>query len=175
MCWPTASNTLFRSSTRPSAKPVSIGPPLTTMVGRSRRTAAIIMPGTILSQHGTSTRASKAWPRAIDSTVSAISSRLGRLKFMPSWFIAMPSQMPIVPNSNGMPPPLRTPALTASTIERRCMWPGTTSLNELAMPTNGRSISASVTPRARSSERCGARATPFLISSLLRLMPTSRS
>ena len=47
------------------------------------------------------------------------------------------------------------------------MWPGTTSLNELAMPMNGRSISASLTPSARSSERCGARATPRLISSLL--------
>ena len=89
---------------------------------------------------------------------------------MPSWFMAMPSQMPITPNSNGVPPAARTPALTASTTERRCMWPGTTSLNELAMPMNGRSISASLTPRARSSERCGARWMPRLISSLLTVM-----
>ena len=81
--------------------------------------------------------------------------------------MAMPSQMPITPNSKGTPPAPRTPALTASTMLRRCMCPGTTSLNELAMPTNGLSISASLTPSARSSERCGARATPCLISSLL--------
>ncbi len=86
---------------------------------------------------------------------------------MPAWFMAMPSQMPMTPNSKGTPPASRTPALTASTICRRCMWPGTTSLKELAMPMNGRSISASVTPSARRSERCGARAAPSLISSLL--------
>ena len=81
--------------------------------------------------------------------------------------MAMPSQMPITPNSSGTPPAPRTPALTASTTLRRCMWPGTTSLKELAMPMNGLSISASLMPSARSSERCGARATPRLISSLL--------
>ncbi len=144
-----------------------MGPPLTMTAGTFRRIAAISMPGTILSQHGTSTRASKACARAIDSTVSATSSRLGSEKCMPAWFMAMPSQMPMTPNSKGTPPPSRTPALTASTTLSRCMWPGTTSLNELAMPTKGRSISSSVTPRARRSERCGARAAPSLISSLL--------
>ncbi len=45
--------------------------------GTFTRIAAMSMPGTILSQHGTSTRASKACARAMDSTVSAMSSRLG--------------------------------------------------------------------------------------------------
>ena len=100
----------------------------------------------ILSQFGISTRASKAWAMVIDSTESAMSSRLGSEYRMPPWFMAMPSQMPMTPNSNGTPPPERTPALTASTMVRRCMWPGTTSLNELTTPMNGRSISSSVTP-----------------------------
>ena len=88
---------------------------------------------------------------------------------MPRWFMAMPSQMPMTPNSRGTPPAPRTPALTASTTLRRCTWPGTTSLKALATPMNGFSISASLMPSARSSERCGARATPRLISSLLTL------
>ena len=67
--------------------------------------------------------------------------------------MARPSQMPITPNSRGTPPAERTPAFTASTMLRRCMWPGMTSLKELAMPMNGLSISASLMPSARSSER----------------------
>ena len=86
---------------------------------------------------------------------------------MPRWFMASPSQMPITPNSMGTPPPERTPALTASTTLRRWRCPGTTSLKALTTPMNGRSISASLTPSARSSERWGARARPCLISSLL--------
>ena len=35
--------------------------------------------------------------------------------------MAMPSQMPMTPNSMGTPPAERTPALTASTMPRRCM------------------------------------------------------
>ena len=78
MCWPTASKAVFKSIALPSsARPASIGPPPTTTAGRSRRTAAMSMPGTTLSHEGTSTRASNACASAIDSTVSAISSRLG--------------------------------------------------------------------------------------------------
>ncbi len=76
-CRPTASKTLLRSSVRPSRWPASIAPPPTMTAGTLRRIAAISMPGTILSQHGTSTSASKAWAMVIDSTVSAMSSRLG--------------------------------------------------------------------------------------------------
>ena len=74
---PTASNTLLRSMVRPSRWPASMGPPPTMMAGTLRRMAAMSMPGTILSQVGTSTSASKAWAMVIDSTVSAMSSRLG--------------------------------------------------------------------------------------------------
>lgn len=66
--------------------------------------AAISIPGTILSQFGTSTRPSKAWAMAITSTESAISSRLPREYFMPRWFMAMPSHTPMVPNTRGRPP-----------------------------------------------------------------------
>ena len=55
-----------------------MGPPPTIEAGTFSRMAAMSMPGTILSQLGTSTRASKAWAMAIDSTVSAMSSRLGK-------------------------------------------------------------------------------------------------
>ena len=76
-CWPTASKTLLRSSVRPSRWPASIAPPPTMIDGTLSRIAAMSMPGTILSQHGTRTRASKAWAMVMDSTVSAMSSRLG--------------------------------------------------------------------------------------------------
>ncbi len=75
---PTPSKTVFRSIARSPCRPASMGPPPTITAGMSSRIAAMSMPGTILSQHGTSTRASNAWPLAIDSTLSATSSRLGR-------------------------------------------------------------------------------------------------
>ncbi len=74
---PTPSKTVLRSITRPPCRPASIAPPPTITAGMFRRIAAMSMPGTILSQHGTRTRASKAWPLAMDSTLSATSSRLG--------------------------------------------------------------------------------------------------
>ena len=58
-------------------RPARIGPPETKIVGTSRRTAAISMPGTILSQLGMQIMPSKAWAATIVSTESAISSRLG--------------------------------------------------------------------------------------------------
>ena len=72
------------------------------------------MPGTTLSQLGTSTRPSKAWAWAMTSISSAISSRLAREKRMPSWFMARPSQTPMPPNSKGTPPAAQMPCLTAS-------------------------------------------------------------
>ncbi len=38
------------------------------------------------------------------SMLSAISSRLAREYFIPTWFMAMPSQTPMMPNSMGVPP-----------------------------------------------------------------------
>ena len=104
---PTASKTDIRSTFRVGSKgcrPASMGPPLMKIAGRSSRAAAMSMPGTILSQLGTITMASKAWAVAMTSTESAISSRLPREYFMPTWFMAMPSQTPMTPNSTGVPP-----------------------------------------------------------------------
>ena len=64
------------------------------------------MPGTILSQFGTRTRASKACATAMHSIESAMSSRDAREYFMPAWPIAMPSQTPMEGNSIGVPPAL---------------------------------------------------------------------
>ena len=56
-----------------------MGPPETNTVGRLRRSAAISMPGVILSQFEMHTRASAQCPLTMYSTASAISSREGRL------------------------------------------------------------------------------------------------
>ena len=72
---PTASNIWERLVFFPSTHPASIGPPEQTIAGRFSRSAAISMPGTILSQFGISTKPSKQWAAARVSTESAISSR----------------------------------------------------------------------------------------------------
>ena len=48
-------------------------------MGTSTRSAPMSMPGTILSQLGMQTMASRAWAFIIVSTESAMSSREGRL------------------------------------------------------------------------------------------------
>src|SRR5206468_7239696 len=74
-----------------------------------------------------------ALPICMVSTESAISSRLGREYFMPTWPMAMPSSTPIVLNKNGTPPASRTHCLTYSPTacrseerrvgkEGRCRW-----------------------------------------------------
>ena len=57
--------------------PASIGPPETKTVGMFSRSAAISMPGVILSQLEMQTRASAQCALTMYSTASAISSRLG--------------------------------------------------------------------------------------------------
>jgi hypothetical protein len=59
--------------------PASIGPPETKTAGMFSRSAAISMPGVILSQLEMHTMASAQWPLTMYSTESAISSRDGRL------------------------------------------------------------------------------------------------
>jgi hypothetical protein len=59
--------------------PASMGPPETKMAGMLRRSAAISIPGVILSQLEMQTRASAQCAFAMYSTLSAISSREGRL------------------------------------------------------------------------------------------------
>ena len=59
--------------------PASIGPPETNTVGMLMRSAAISMPGVILSQLEMHTMASAQCALTMYSTLSAISSREGRL------------------------------------------------------------------------------------------------
>ena len=72
------------------------------------RAAAIIIPGTILSQLGMQTTPSKQCARSMVSTQSAISSRDASEYFIPPCPMAMPSSTPMVLNSNGTPPASRT-------------------------------------------------------------------
>ncbi len=82
---PTPSKTEIRSMVSPSGVlPAAIAPPLTKMVGILTRIAPSSIPGTILSQFGMQTIASKRWASIIVSTQSAISSREGREYFMPA-------------------------------------------------------------------------------------------
>ena len=84
------------------------------IVGTLRRMAAISMPGMILSQLVMQIMASNQCAATIVSTESAISSRLARLYFMPTWPMAIPSSTPMVWNMNGTPPAARTASRTTS-------------------------------------------------------------
>ncbi len=81
---PIPSKISLKEARRPWKRPANMGPPLITIAGRSSRAAAMSIPGTILSQFGINTRASKAWARAIISMESAMSSRLASEYFIPS-------------------------------------------------------------------------------------------
>ena len=63
----------------PGIFPASIGPPETKIDGTLRRIEAISMPGVILSQLLMQTMASAQWALTMYSTLSAMSSREGRL------------------------------------------------------------------------------------------------
>ena len=119
-----------------------------TTAGMLTRSAPISMPGTILSQLGTSTAPSKPWALSIVSTLSAISSREASEYFMPIWPIAMPSHTPMAGTMIGVPPAMRMPAFTASVILSRCRCPGTISLWALTTAISGRSSSSWVRPSA---------------------------
>ncbi len=171
---PTASNVSCTRSRRVVPRtPASIGPAVTTMAGMSSRAAAINMPGVILSQSVRSTSASSPWPSATPSTPSATLSRLGSEKLMPRWPIAIPSQMPGTPNTNGTPPPAQTPCSMARSSSLIPQWPGMRSLKLLAMPTKGFSSRADPSPVAIRSERRGAASTPRLTISLRTISTSS--
>ena len=63
--------------------------------------AGSIMPGRDLSQPASSTEPSSRSAIITVSTESAITSRLTRLKCIPSWPMEMPSETEMVPNSSG--------------------------------------------------------------------------
>ena len=67
----------------------------------------------------TQTSPKKQWACAISSMESAMFSRDGRAFRIPSWPIAIPSQIPITPNSNGTPPAAVIPSRTFCASVRR--------------------------------------------------------
>jgi hypothetical protein len=86
---------------RPSTCPGMIEPAYRNTAARSSRAAAIIMPGSDLSQPASSTEPSSRSAIITVSTESAITSRETSEKCMPSWPIEMPSETEMVPNSSG--------------------------------------------------------------------------
>ncbi len=75
---------------------------------------AISIPGSDLSQPAMPTRASSRSACITSSTESAIRSRDISDAFIPSWPIAMPSEIAIVVNSIGTAPPWRTPSFASA-------------------------------------------------------------
>ena len=145
---PAASKAVEMLISFPFRRPGSMGPPLQTTAGMFMRRAAISMPGTILSQLGISTMPSKAWPLINASMLSAISSRLTRGYFIPSWPMAMPSQIPMAGTSTGTPPAASTPYFTIFAWSSRWAWPGMISLCALTTAMRGFFKSSSEKPRA---------------------------
>ena len=159
---PTASKTLLRPIFLPLYTPASIAPPLINIAGIFNLAAAINIPGTTLSQLGINTIASNGVAIATASIESAIIFLVTSEYFIPIWFIASPSQIPIVLNSIGTPPAFLIPSFTDCTKFFKWTCPGIISLNELAIPIIGFSISSLVNPNPFNSDLCGALAAPFV-------------
>ena len=117
---PTASNTSDKPIFLPLCTPASIAPPDTNTDGKFKRAAAINIPGTTLSQLGMNTIASNGVAIAEASIESAIILRVTKEYFIPMWFIANPSQIPMVLNSIGIPPASRMPSFTDCTRFFKC-------------------------------------------------------
>ncbi len=98
---PTASNASMMVTSWPSTEPGIVEPAYRKTEARSRRAAAISMPGRDLSQPASSTEPSRRSAIITVSTLSAITSRDTSEKCMPSWPIEMPSETEMVPNSSG--------------------------------------------------------------------------
>ncbi len=124
------------------------------------------VPGIVLSQPEMATTASSEWPRTKSSIESATTSREMREARIPSVPIEIPSEIAIVLNSIGVPPAARIPSFTFAARRRRWRLQGVTSVQVFATATSGRSMSAPVSPVARSIARAGARAGPFFTTSL---------
>jgi hypothetical protein len=117
---------------RPWCLPLSIGPPLTTMVGRSTLAAPIKSAGVVLSQPTSSTTASTGLPRSDSST-----SMLARLRVSMAVGRRLLSPLENTGNSTGQPPASRMPFLTCSASLRKCALQGVSSLQVLQMPMTG--------------------------------------
>src|SRR5690606_36606197 len=158
----TMASTRSRAMTLPStlALPASIGPPETKTTGMFRRSAAISMPGVILSQLEMHTSASAVWALTMYSTLSAMRSREGSEYSMPPWPMAMPSSTAMVLNSLATPPAASISRATNWPRSFRCTWPGTNCVKLLAMAMMGFSKSPSFMPVARHRARAPAMLRP---------------
>src|SRR3984885_5425172 len=136
--------------------PASTGPPETNTVGMLMRSAAISMPGVILSQLEMQTMASAQCALTMYSTLSAISSRDGNEYSMPPWPMAMPSSTAMVLNSLATPPAASIAFATNAPRSRKCTWPGTNWVNEFTTAIIGLPKSPSFIPVARHNARAPA-------------------
>jgi hypothetical protein len=118
---------------RPRNFPLSIGPPVTMIVGRSTLQAPMSCAGVVLSQPDSSTTPSSGLALIDSSTSIAMRLRksmvVGRISGSPN---------DIVGNSTGNPPACQTPRFTASATSRRWALHGVSSDQLLAMPITGR-------------------------------------
>src|SRR5690606_3359407 len=111
---------------------VSIGPPDTTMEGRSTLQAPITREGVVLSHPHSRTTPSTGFARMDSST-----SMLARLrKSIAVGFISV-SPNDITGNSTGKPPASSTPCLTDSASSRKCALHGVSSDHVLQIPITG--------------------------------------
>ena len=113
-----------------------------------------------LSQPPMPTRPSKAWALATTSTLSAMTSRLTRLNFMPSVPMLMPSLTVGAPKMRPTPPLASAPRWAVLASSWMCMLQGVMSLKVEQTPTMGFLKSASSKPTARSMARLGMRWSP---------------
>ena len=128
------------------------------------RAAAIIIPGSDLSQPANVTMPSRRSACITVSTESAITSRETSEKCIPSWPIEIPSETEMVPNCIGKPPASSTPFFDALARRSSERLHGVISFHEDAMPICGFTQSSSPIPTARSIPRAGARSNPSVTS-----------
>src|SRR5690606_32227254 len=112
--------------------PVSIGPPDTTMVGRSTLHAPITSEGVVLSQPQSNTTPSSGFARIDSST-----SMLARLRYSIAVGFINVSPSDMTGNSTGNPPASSTPRFTDSASSRKCALHGVSSDQVLHIPITG--------------------------------------
>src|SRR5215212_7245285 len=117
----------------PRYLPFSIGPPETTIDGRSQLAAPMMSEGVVLSQPQSSTTPSIGFARIDSST-----SMLARFRYNIAVGRTLVSPSDITGNSNGTPPASHTPRFTCSASSRK--WPlhGVSSDQVLQIPISGR-------------------------------------
>src|SRR5699024_10179644 len=121
---PTPSKADTASKSLPSNFPGNIVPPYTKTAGKLRRAIPIIHPGMFLSQPPIATTPSKFSALTTDSIESAMISRLGNEKRIPSVPMEIPSETVIVLKINGEPPDSLIPRLVARARPSMCILHG---------------------------------------------------